>query len=157
MRGRKPLPTELKLLQGTARKGRMNKREPKPTGPVTCPDWLSIAAKAEWRRIAPVLVRARIVTAADRATLAVYCQQWGRAVAAEQEVALLGDIVKSPSGYPIVNPHLGVANKAVLLMLKYAVELGITPSARTRVTAAPGDDKRGGIADFARQKGSGGL
>lgn len=152
MRGRKPTPTALKLRRGNPGKRALPKNEPKPIGPVTCPDWLSQAAKTEWRRIAPVLVKAGIVTAADRAALAVYCQQYARVASAERLVEEQGPIVKSPSGYPIQNPNLAIANKAATLLIKYAAELGITPSSRTRVEAVPGTGKAG-TQGFARQEG----
>ncbi|MCH7872906.1 MAG: phage terminase small subunit P27 family [Planctomycetes bacterium] len=155
MRGRKPKPTALKLLQGTARKSRMNKREPKPTGPVTCPDWLSVAAKAEWRRIAPVLVKAGIATAADRGVLALYCTWWARAAEAEREIAKTAAVVKSPSGFPIQNPWLSIAAKASTLMLKFAAELGITPSSRTRVSAVSQSEAASRLEKFIGSKGGG--
>lgn len=75
----------------------------------------------------------RVVTVADRAALAAYCQAWGRWVEAEQQLAQHGTIVKSPNGFPIQNPYLAVANKALQQMHKLLVEFGLTPSARSRV------------------------
>ena len=58
MSGRKPLPTKLKMLKGTAQKCRVNPNEPKlaPALPEP-PDFLGEIAREEWLRKAPVLAR----------------------------------------------------------------------------------------------------
>ena len=58
MSGRKPLPTKLKMLKGTAQKCRVNPNEPKlaPALPEP-PDFLGETAREEWLRKAPVLAR----------------------------------------------------------------------------------------------------
>jgi len=49
MRGRKPKPTQLKLLEGNRGHRPINGAEPKPPGAQpTCPTHLSPTAKAEW-------------------------------------------------------------------------------------------------------------
>ena len=58
-RGRKPLPTALKELEGDRGKGRrpLNKDEPTPPQDnVKCPAWLMPEAKKEWKRLAPSLI-----------------------------------------------------------------------------------------------------
>ena len=59
VRGRKPLPTALKELEGDRGKGRrpLNKDEPTPPQDnVKCPAWLMPEAKKEWKRLAPSLI-----------------------------------------------------------------------------------------------------
>jgi len=46
-------------------------------------------------------------------------------------------MIKTTSGNAIQNPLVGIANKAKADMVRYAVEFGMTPSARSRVTANP--------------------
>ena len=61
-RGRKPLPTALKLLEGDRGKGRrpLNQSEPiPPKATIRCPSWLLPEAKKEWKRLAPALKRKR--------------------------------------------------------------------------------------------------
>ena len=50
-------------------------------------------------------------------------------------------IVKTKSGNLIQNPLVGVANKAMADMVRYAAEFGLTPSARTRVAGVTSDDE----------------
>jgi P27 family predicted phage terminase small subunit len=139
MRGRKPKPTALKILRGNPGQRRLNPAEPvhPPLG-VECPAALiDPLAREEWARIAPQLIRQGQVTSVDRGTLMGYCLKYAQWQALEAEARQHPSIVKAPSGYPIPNPLLGLANRVFHLMLKAAAELGITPSARSRVTAQP--------------------
>ena len=52
-----------------------------------CPEHLSPAAQAEWRRLAQSLQQDGLLTQVDRAALAAYCQSYGRWVEAEQKLA----------------------------------------------------------------------
>lgn len=121
MRGRKPVP----------RKGA-------PTAAALkvlprCPAHLSAAARKEWRRLATPLHEAGLLTLADRAALAAYCQAWARWVEAEEHLSKTPALLKTPSGYVQQSPWLSVANKQMELMGRYMSELGLTPVARTRL------------------------
>ncbi len=82
-----------------------------------------------------------ILTHLDRGALAAYCQAYGRWQAAETVLARMAEkdavteglIIRTKSGNIIQNPIVGVANKAMADMVRYAAEFGLTPSARTRV------------------------
>ena len=63
MRGRKPKPTSLKLLDGT-RADRINHDEPAmPPASTEPPDWLDETARAHWGDLAPVLQSSGLLTA----------------------------------------------------------------------------------------------
>lgn len=138
MRGRKPQPTALKVLRGNPGRRPLNAAEPVHDPlPTDCPDDLvDPVARAEWTRIAPMLITRGQVTSVDRSTLIGYCFKYAQWKALEDDARKHPFIVKSPNGYPLPNPALGMANKVFGLMLKAAAELGITPSARSRVAAA---------------------
>lgn len=150
MRGRKPVPTALKILRGNPGQRPLNLAEPKPPaafdGFAMAPAELSKdpVALQEWKRLAPLLHRIRQVTEAERTVLIALCEQWSVYRTAHAKVADLGMIVKSPSGYPMTNPYLSVANKALQHCAKLWAELGLTPSARSRVRT---DEDLGGAAD----------
>jgi len=143
MRGRKPHATEAKRLAGNPGRRPLNDAEPSPPAPASTfdepppeldnqPD-----ASAEWRRLAPMLRQVRIVTMADRGALIALCLEWGRYLEATREIRKLGLIVKTPkTGYPIPNPYLPIATKALAGCNKLWPELGLTPSSRSRVSAA---------------------
>ena len=139
MKGRKPVPTALKLLRGNPGCRRLNMAEPQhPVLPPDCPDVLTDPlARQEWDRIAPLLIRQGHVTVVDRATLIGYCHKYAQWQALEVDAAKHAFVVKTPGGHPIPNPALRLANQTFNLLLKAAAELGITPSARSRVAAQP--------------------
>ena len=139
-RGRKPLPTKLKLIRGTLRSDRRNPNEASLNGGIpTCPRALSPAAKREWRRVARELAQAGLLTRVDRAGLAAYCAAWSRWIEAEEALRTYGTIIKSQSGYPMVSPYFSVASKSLEQMRLLLGEFGMTPSSRSRVNAQPGD------------------
>jgi P27 family predicted phage terminase small subunit len=76
---------------------------------------------------------AGVLTIADRAALAAYCQAWARWVEAEEKLKETPMLLKTPSGYVQQSPWLSIANKQLELMGRYMAELGLTPVARTRL------------------------
>lgn len=60
---------------------------------------------------------------------------------AQKEVARVGTLIKSPTGYPIQNPYLAVVNKQREAIIRTSQELGITPLARGRVKASKAASK----------------
>lgn len=136
MKGRKPKPTKLHVIDGTApRKPRKN-REANPAAKMpTCPNHVRGNARREWNRMSKILFRLGLLTEIDRTQLAIYCVAWGRWVEAEKKIAEYGELLKSPKGYPIHSPFLAVANKAIDQIQKSLAEFGMTPSARSRIQA----------------------
>ena len=136
-RGARPLPTKLKVVRGTLRKGRTNAHEPAlPVEIPRCPAHLSAEAKRERKRISVDLASCGLLTRIDRAALALYCESWGRWVAAEEALRAYGVMIKAPSGFPMQSPYLAIANKAFEQMRAMLGEFGMSPSSRTRVHAA---------------------
>jgi P27 family predicted phage terminase small subunit len=153
-RGRKPLPSHLKLVKGTARGKLKQTRSDSIQAAPALPDpppHLNEDAKAEWARVAPMLYAQRVLALSDVAALGAYCQAyaiWKQATDA-LNVMSRGDaltkalMIKTTNGNAIQNPLLGIANKAASDMVRFAAEFGMTPSARARInlgTAAPVQD-----------------
>jgi P27 family predicted phage terminase small subunit len=137
--GRKPKPTHLKLLAGHPGHRPLNESEPQPDAvdeTTKPPLWLSGEARAKWEIEFPKLVRNNMITDIDLTAFARYCQAFGRMVVAESMVAKQGDVLVSPSGFPIQNPYLAVSNKAFEQMNKLETEFGMTPSSRSRVSSS---------------------
>jgi len=137
MRGRKPKPTALKLVEGDRGKGRRkNENEPQPEiGNVPAPpEYLNYVARAEWDRVAPHLHQLGLLTEIDWAILEGYCENYGRYVDASKELALSSLTIVTDKGNVIQNPLVGIVNKAQDGIKKFAVELGMTPSARGRIS-----------------------
>jgi P27 family predicted phage terminase small subunit len=147
-RGRKPLPTHLKLVTGNRGKRPVKpdsiKVEPALPDP---PGHLNDDAKAEWARVAPMLFAQRVLGLPDVAALGAYCQAyaiWKQAtdalnVMARGDMLTKALMIKTTNGNAIQNPLLGIANKAASDMVRFAAEFGMTPSARARINL--GDQK----------------
>ena len=136
MRGRKPKPTDMKVLQGTFRKDRSDEREPKPAGRLRdAPDHLTAEQKEIWNdaiQNAP----SGLLKPLDWSVFEVWVVASHTHRVAAEKVQTMGQIVKSPSGYPIVNPFLSSMNKQAAIMIKAASELGFSPTARSRIVIA---------------------
>lgn len=136
MAGRPPKPTMLKLVTGNPGKRALNASEAKPRAVAPkCPEELSPAARAEWRRISRQLLRLGLLTEIDRAALAAYSQAWAQWLDAVAQLQRTGAVVKAPSGYPMLNPYLAVANQAYAQMKAMLTEFGMSPASRSRVVA----------------------
>jgi P27 family predicted phage terminase small subunit len=142
VRGRKPKPARLKLIDGNPGKRPIGREPQPPASQPTCPAHLSPTAKAEWKRLAQMLNGIGVVTQADRAVLAAYCQAYGRWVEAERKLKETPPLLKTPAGYVQQSPWLSIANKQVELMMRCMAELGLTPTSRSRLAVEmPGRPK----------------
>ena len=140
--GRKPKPTALRKYEGNLGKRAYNPDEPTPPpGCPDCPPHLEGNAAEEWERLGPTLHRMGVLTGADRAAFAAYCQAWARWVEAEERLKALPAMVRTPNGHVQQNPWLAVANKQLELMGRFAVEFGLTPSARSRLKLPSVEDE----------------
>jgi P27 family predicted phage terminase small subunit len=137
MRGAKPKPTHLKVIAGNPGKRKLNAHEPKPTAPLAGPPaWLTPSQLATWNTVvadAPL----GLLTALDAKTLLVYVIATDLHAQAVQEVASAGMMVTTNSGDLMQNPHMAVINRQAVILLKAAAEMGLTPSARSRVAIEP--------------------
>jgi P27 family predicted phage terminase small subunit len=134
MAGRKPTPTKLKLVSGNPGHRPINTDEPQPKAATArAPAGLSKLALKHWRTVSRQLSAARILTELDKPALVLYCEAWARWRDATDQVEARGMLVKAPSGYPMQNPYLAIANKAFEQMQKMLVEFGMTPSSRSRI------------------------
>mgnify|MGYP003675942772 CR=1 FL=1 len=103
--GRKPIPTKLKIVKGTAQPCRIIKDEAKPkSDAVRMPAGLSDDAKKQWKIAAKHLTAAGLLTNLDTFALAMYCEVFARWTYANDQIKKFGPIVKAPSGYPVQSP-----------------------------------------------------
>lgn len=145
--GGKFKPTSLHLVEGTLRKPRNN--EPKPELVLLeCPEFLHGYAREKWDYLAPRLYRLGLLTEFDGDALAAYCKAYHRWRKAEESVdefekadpRFHGLVIRTVNkgekggGNTIQNPLVGIANTAMREMNKIAIEFGLTPSARARIS-----------------------
>lgn len=133
MRGRKPKPTFLRVLDGNASHRPINGEEPKPAGDLLePPDWMSESQKDSWRyaiRSAPTGLLKHL----DRSVLSVWVVAEDLHRFAAMKVSGRPLVRAGENGAWMQNPYLPIQNKQAAIMLKAASEMGFTPSSRTRV------------------------
>ena len=139
MRGRKPQPTALKLLKGNPGKRKLDPREPVP-GPIStdCPPELTASdAIEEWTRTIVPAIHRRQVTSADRVFAIAHCELWATWRSQLADAAKHAHVVATgKDGRPTPNPARRMSNQTLLLLAKVDIELGLTPSSRSRVIIA---------------------
>ena len=139
MGGKGPAPTPTNILKARG-SWKVNERKDEPeyeTVKPKMPAWLDKEAKKEWRQIAPQLANARVLTKVDCIALARYCQLVSRWKQAEIFLIEHGMtyVDKFKSTHPF--PQIKISKDCADQLLRMEHEFGLTPSARTRIKAAP--------------------
>ena len=130
-------PTNLKIIEGNPGKRPLNTDEPQPPAGISCPRWLSADARREWKRIKPVLESCRILTKADLAMLASYCQAWADYKQVTRALnAMDSHVIDSPQGSRIA-PEVHLQRKFFEIILKAGAKLGLSPADRTGIKVPP--------------------
>jgi P27 family predicted phage terminase small subunit len=142
--GPPPTPNVIKLLRGNPGR-RPIRPEPQPQIPSDPPDpppFLQGYACDEWHRLAPELHRLGLLTIVDVAPFAAYCQAYARWREAEEALARVaakdptgGGLLMRASSGPVPNPLLKMARLFAQDMVHFAAEFGLTPVARSRISA----------------------
>jgi P27 family predicted phage terminase small subunit len=160
MRGRKPKPTNLRVLQGNPGKRPLPENEPKPT-PLAPkrPSWLVGEARREWERIAPELEKLGLLTVVDGAALAAYCQAYATMVQAEKELRAhfrkhkkltVTYVNKFGAENEVPHPAIKIARDAAATMKSFLTEFGLTPASRVRL-AMPRQEEPDDYEAFRRR------
>lgn len=137
-RGPAPKPTALKLLQGTHRPDRAVANEPRPEAdPPTPPSILGREGKREWARVVKAASGLGLLTQLDRAVLLRYCHAYDEFWRMEKDIEENGESQVTGTGYEAIRPQVTIRNQALARMQRAEAELGLTPSARTRISVPP--------------------
>lgn len=141
MKGRKPIPTQLKVLTGNPGKRPINLHTFAPKSKLLrCPSHLTGEARKEFNRLAKELHAYDMISEVDRNSLAMICTTWARYVECEKMIEKAaqgggnGLFVKTPNGFPVMSPWLQTSNKQIELYKSLCAEFGMTPASRVRVT-----------------------
>ena len=158
MKGRKPKPTNLKILEGNRGKRPLPTNEPKPD-PVApkCPAWLHKDAKKEWKRIAPQLERLGLLTQVDMAALAGYCESWAQYKRSIEFIHKHGEVypIKDDEGkvkYLQQVPQVSIANKALANIRAAATQFGLSASDRGRIQVPGMEDREDEMEQMLNKK-----
>lgn len=150
MLGRRPIPSAVRAQRGNPGRRPRGAREPEHErigAEVPAELQGDERAIAEWQRIIVTIGRGHC-TVVDRGALIGYCQAWSMWQRCAAEALTGAVLVTTASGYVMANPAITLASKALQLFLRAAVELGFTPSARTRVSAVALDEHAAPVDEF---------
>jgi len=147
-RGPRPVPTELKIVRGTAKSRRKTEPAP-PADGIVMPGHLGQVAQSKWRELLPMLQAVKVMTRADVEALGRYCDTWEWWLATRAKLKAEGDT------YPILNdkgevkyvaqrPEVSIAHKLAVQLRQLEQDFGLNPSARTALNVQaedkPSDD-----------------
>jgi len=147
MAGRKPKPTHLRLVTGNAGKRPINAAEPKPRRErPSAPAHISDKARETWGYVTGLLDEMGVLTKADAIALEQLCEAYADSLAARDALRLFGspyyETVSQTGGVMHrAHPALAAMQDADRRIKAWLTEFGMTPSARSRITANPQDDK----------------
>lgn len=134
-RGRKPKPVARKKAAGNPGKRAINNDEP-DFGLVTdieAPEWIVGAGRDMWERVAPLLLKQKVLQVTDLHNVEVFCMAYGNWRAASADVATNGVVVSGATGGPIKNPALTALAEAAKQMVTFGSMLGLDPASRQRL------------------------
>lgn len=134
-RGRKPKPSARKKAAGNPGKRAINNDEP-DFGLVTdidAPEWITGPARDMWMRVAPPLLKQKVLQVTDLHNLEAFCMAYGNWRAAAENVTKNGTVVEGATGGPIKNPALTALNEASKQMVTFGSMLGLDPASRQRL------------------------
>ena len=143
MKGKPAKPSAMSLLEGNPSKRKLRTEIAVATEMPSPPAFLDSYALEEWGRLAIGLNAIGVLSFVDMGVMAAYCDSfstWFRATELLNEIKLqpngklLSLIQINDDGIMLKNPLVDRAEKAKAEMIKYAVELGMTPVARARLS-----------------------
>lgn len=138
--GPAPIPTHLKLVRGTARPDRINKKEPKPKlSTPKVPSWLTKDQKVIWKRTASQLKNMGLLFESDQDLLAAYAIAVDNYIKSSKIIELEGLLIEGRRDGQVTNPAVRVQRDSAQLMRQLGAEFGLTPSSRTRISSEAGE------------------
>jgi len=150
-RGRKPLPTQLKIVRGTLRKDRIRHDEPElPRGMPEMPERLAADAVAveKWNELSKILFDLGVLTIADGEALATLCELHAAEQACLKELREVGPTIHTDLGGVKPNPAGSLYRSIAALKNSLLSEFGLTPSSRTKVGAAQDSKPKDDLEEF---------
>ena len=127
-------------MRGNPGKHAINHAEPQPEPLLELPppQELDDDGRECWNDITSELKDLGMLASVDSKWLTLTCQTYSKLKKYNAKIAQFGEIVKAPSGYPIISPYVSMAHKAQTQLMRLLDGLGMNPSARTGVKAVSG-------------------
>jgi P27 family predicted phage terminase small subunit len=149
MAGRRPKPTQLKILEGNRGHRRIDGDDfQPPVGAPEMPKGLSRGARREFRLMCRMLLDRGLLTVVDGKALAAYCEAYAQAEDALRNIEKYGqlvdilaldkktgEVIRDANGKPVVkrrerNPAIRIYKQMSQLMKLFLTEFGLTPASR---------------------------
>lgn len=132
MKGRRPKPTALKLVEGNRGKRKLPEADVSAKAvELPCPDGLSPGARAAWNRVAPLLANMGVTQETDAEALRLICDSLGEYGRAEKE--LRRKMTFENEGMFHAKPEVGMVKNLRAMLWRMLNDFGMTPSARAKV------------------------
>lgn len=151
--GRKPKPHLQVVREGNPGKRPVSEGVQLPPDELIEPEWAELlpgssaaqkrargTAGGLWARLAPTLARSVGLVGAQQETLVDYCITWARIEQCERALSREGLVVDGVMGGVVRNPHSTVLNQYRAHLRSLIGELGLSPSAATRLGGKATDD-----------------
>jgi P27 family predicted phage terminase small subunit len=137
--GRPPLPTKVKALRGTLRQHRVNPAEPMPSpGAPSMPPTLPMPARPAWRWLVRLLTSMKIITRVDGPVVLLAACRLTDYQALSRDLELNGRTYSTTTatGSTMLRqrPEVALRDAAWRDAMAALVQLGLTPSSRSRVS-----------------------
>lgn len=143
---RPPKPSNLKLVAGTARAGRMNGAEPEPdlVEDLAAPAHLEARSRAVWDELAPMLRELKVLTVADLVALEILCDALAdyRYARKQRGDRFVGTSPKT--GAQMLDQWLVASGMAAKRAEDFMSKFGMDPVSRARVMVSGQRDLFGG-------------
>lgn len=164
MRGRKKLPTQLRIIEGNRSHRPIPTNEPKPDARLPrCPKHLDDEGKRAYYRLAHYLHDLGIMADIYRDFLAAAAQGYSNWVEISEKLKLPNQppyfLIEQKTrkdgtlygGHPFANPLLRLQRHALEQMKTFGIEFGLSPSAMTRIIGNANPTVKANEADPAKK------
>src|SRR5690606_11687288 len=155
MKGRKPKPTHLRVVEGNPGRRPLNRKEPVPRGDLSDPpEWMSDSQRAGWNYAIEHAPKG-LLKKHDASVLTVWVVAEDLHRQATRALAKCRLSTKQPrAGEPMQRPYRPIINRRAQMMMKAAAELGFTPSSRSRVEVDAHDGQEDPAGAFFERRSS---
>lgn len=148
--GRPSKPAQLKVLEGTARKDRINHGPKVEIGIPQCPSDAPDCVREAWDEIGPELAKQGLLTTADQMPLFAYLDSYTKFKLVTNAIESMEDMVeKTPNGYRQMSQAIHLRSKLWKEVMQGSKEFGHTPAARSALKQPQqGQLDLGGFEEF---------
>lgn len=138
---RKSAGPKRRSCSGADRRGPADQAVPAIAAGGDPPEWLGPVARAKWAELlGPLSRRLGLQKELDRDVLALYCDSWQQKHDADHTLERDGETFETEKGYIGVHPAVQKRRRAIDLIRRLGIEMGLTPASRRGLDLATGED-----------------